>query len=207
MPNNYEVYIVNTEIENEDCALSAISKVLQWGDKRGCFALTDPSSSEQISKWENDPNVTVLEVVDIYPPSDIPRMRAFIEKIGQPIRRHVCLLRFEGPYTIEGLKYFWFDMGFFFGHVIYIGKDNSFPQHAWREYVKITMEQLHEDTGYVEIIFNDWGILSFSQLNSEPGDRYITEIVEFSKSSGLGRDFITWGQARTIEEVDAEKDL
>ena len=32
-----------------------------------------------------------------------------------------------------------------------------------------------------KIIFNDWGILSFSQLNSEPGDRYITEIVEFSK--------------------------
>lgn len=207
MPDNYEVYIVNTETENEYCALSAISKVLQRGDKRGCFALTDPSSSEQISKWENDPNVTVLEVVDIYPPSDTPRMRAFIEKIGQPIRCHVCLLRFEGPYTIEALKYFWFDMGIFFGHVIYIGKDNSFPQHAWREYVKITMEKLHEDTGYGEIIFNDWGILSFSQLNSEPDDRYITEIVEFSKSSGLGRDFITWGQARTIEEVDAEKDL
>ena len=68
------------------------------------------------------------------------------------------------------------------------------------------MEKLHEDTGYGEIIFNDWGILSFSQLNSEPGERYITEIVEFSKSSGLGRDFITWGQARTIEEVDAEKE-
>ena len=207
MPDNYEVYIVNTETENEYCALSAISKVLQRGDKRGCFALTDPSSSEQISKWENDPNVTVLEVVDIYPPSDTPRMRAFIEKIGQPIRCHVCLLRFEGPYTIEALKYFWFDMGIFFGHVIYIGQENSFPQHAWREYVKITMEKLHEDTGYGEIIFNDWGILSFSQLNSEPDDRYITEIVEFSKSSGLGRDFITWGQARTIEEVDAEKDL
>ena len=69
------------------------------------------------------------------------------------------------------------------------------------------MEQLHEDTGYVEIIFNDWGILSFSQLNSEPGDRYITEIVEFSKNSGLGRDFIAWGRARTIEEINAEKDL
>ena len=48
MPDNYEVYIVNTETENEYCALSAISKVLQRGDKRGCFALTDPSSSEQI---------------------------------------------------------------------------------------------------------------------------------------------------------------
>ena len=127
MPDNYEVYIVNTEIKNEDCALSAISKVLQRGDKRRCFALTDPSSSEQISKWENDPNVTVLEVVDIYPPSDTLRMRAFIEKIGQPIRRYVCLLRFEGSYTIEGLKYFWFNMGIFFGHVIYVGKDNSFP--------------------------------------------------------------------------------
>ena len=207
MPDNYEVYIVNTEIENEDCALSAISKVLQRDDKRGCFALTDPSSSEQISKWENDPNVTVLEVVDIYPPNDTPRMKAFIEKIGRPIRRHVCLLRFEGPYTIEGLKYFWFDMGIFFGHVIYIGKDNSFPQHAWREYVKITMEKLHEDTGYGEIIFNDWGILSFSQLNSGPGDRYITEIVEFSKDSGLGREFITWGRVHTIEEIDTEKDL
>ena len=49
--------------------------------------------------------------------------------------------------------------------------------------------------------------ISFSQLNSGPGDRYITEIVEFSKDSGLGREFITWGRVHTIEEIDTEKDL
>ena len=207
MFDNYEIYLVETDFKDEDKLFTSIAKIPQEDNDRKCFSLTTPCSDGQISVWESDSNITISEIFDISPPSDDPWVRALFEKMGEATSRYVSLLEFEGPNTVEGMKEFYFNGKIYFYGEIYIGIDETFPNRAWIEFKKEFVDSFDEKSKYREYIFESWGLLGFKQSIYEPGDQWVNEIVRVSKHSGLGRDFITWGRVRTIEEINAEKDL